>query len=53
MRLNTKKGDCAIQHFDLIHKSAKNLSENKVRYTILLRTGNLMSQNFIPYSWAT
>ena len=53
MRLNTKKGDCAIQHFDLIHKSAKTLTENKVRYTILLRTGNLMSPNFIPSSWAS
>ena len=53
MRLNTKKGDCAIQHFDLIHRSAKNRTENKVRYTILLRTGNLMSPNFIPSSWAS
>ena len=51
IRLNTKKGDCAIQHFALIHKSSKNLSENKVRYTILLRTGNLMSPDFIPVSW--
>lgn len=51
IRLNTKKGDCVIQHFALIHKTAYNLHKNRVRYTLLLRTANLLSQDFIPTSW--
>ena len=50
VQLETRRGDCAIQHFHLAHKSGTNLS-NSVRYTIILRTCDIMSPEFIPGSW--
>ena len=51
VQLSTTRGDCALQHFSLVHQSAHNLSTDKVRYTILMRTCELTSHDFIPKSW--
>ena len=50
-QVQTKRGDCIIQHFNLIHQSALNLTSDKVRYTILMRTCDITSKQFNPVSW--
>jgi len=52
-RLTLQRGDCALQHFCLMHRSAYNLREDRVRYTILARTSSARGDGFIPVSWTS
>jgi hypothetical protein len=49
--LDVKRGDLAVQHFHLLHRSGLNQREDRVRYTILARYSNLTAADFKPVSW--
>ena len=51
IQVETKRGDCLVQHFNLGHKSAYNLTESFVRYTLLVRVSDITSKTFNPISW--
>jgi len=46
-----KRGDVLLQHFDTIHRSGINSTENYVRYTFLARASNILSEDYTPQSW--
>lgn len=49
--LDVKRGDLALQHFHLLHRSGKNERRDRVRYTLLARTSHLLAPDYLPVSW--
>lgn len=49
--LESKRGDITFQHFDLIHRSGDNDTDDRIRYTVVVRYSNLLAEDFFPVSW--
>jgi ectoine hydroxylase-related dioxygenase (phytanoyl-CoA dioxygenase family) len=41
------RGDVVLQHFNTIHRSGLNSTENSVRYTVLVRASNMLDPEFL------
>ena len=49
--LTARRGDVAFQHFYLIHRSGDNRRQDRVRYMIIARFSDHLSDDFQPISW--